>query len=46
MRPGDVRDSLADISRARDLLGYDPKIAFRDGLKVTFEWFRQNRDVP
>jgi len=46
MRPGDVRDSLADISRARDLLGYDPKVAFRDGLKMTFEWFRQNRDVP
>lgn len=49
IRPGDVRDSLADISRARDLLGYDPKVAFRDGLKKTFEWFRQNRqnrDVP
>jgi nucleoside-diphosphate-sugar epimerase len=39
-RPGDVRDSLADISRALDVLGYDPKVAFRDGLSRTFEWFR------
>ena len=39
-RPGDVRDSLADISRARDLLGYDPQVTFREGLKNTFNWFR------
>jgi nucleoside-diphosphate-sugar epimerase len=35
-----VRDSLADISLARDLIGYDPKVAFRDGLEKTFDWFR------
>ncbi|MBE0569442.1 MAG: SDR family oxidoreductase [Deltaproteobacteria bacterium] len=40
-RAGDVRDSLADISRARDLLGYDPKVTFREGLKNTFNWFRE-----
>jgi nucleoside-diphosphate-sugar epimerase len=40
-RPGDVRDSLADISRAQDLLGYHPKVAFREGLKKTFDWFRE-----
>ena len=39
-RVGDVRDSLADISLARDLIGYDPKVAFRDGLEKTFAWFR------
>lgn len=39
-RPGDVRDSLADISLARNVLGYAPKVGFRDGLKRTFEWFR------
>ena len=39
-RPGDVRDSLADISLARDLLGYAPRIGFRDGLKRTLDWFR------
>jgi nucleoside-diphosphate-sugar epimerase len=39
-RPGDVRDSLADISLARDLLGYSPKIAFPVGLSRTFDYFR------
>lgn len=39
-RPGDVRDSLADISQARDLLGYDPKVAFPVGLSRTFDFFR------
>jgi nucleoside-diphosphate-sugar epimerase len=44
MRPGDVRDSLADISRARDLLGYFPRVSFKEGLKKTFDWFRQTAE--
>jgi nucleoside-diphosphate-sugar epimerase len=36
---GDVRDSLADISLARDLIGYDPKVPFSQGLAQTFTWF-------
>jgi nucleoside-diphosphate-sugar epimerase len=39
-RPGDVRDSLADISLAKDLLGYSPKVAFPVGLSRTFDFFR------
>lgn len=39
VRRGDVRDSLADISRARDILGYEPKVLFRDGIRRTYEWF-------
>jgi len=39
-RVGDVRDSLADISLARDLIGYDPKVPFSEGLARTFDWFR------
>jgi nucleoside-diphosphate-sugar epimerase len=39
---GDVRDSLADISLARDLIGYDPKVPFSDGLAKTFDWFRES----
>ena len=39
-RVGDVRDSLADISLARDLIGYDPKVSFSEGLAKTFDWFR------
>lgn len=39
-RLGDVRDSLADISQAKDLLGYAPKVAFSIGLSRTFDYFR------
>jgi UDP-glucose 4-epimerase len=38
-RPGDVRDSLADISAARALLGYQPTVDVREGLKRTYEAF-------
>jgi UDP-glucose 4-epimerase len=38
-RPGDVRDSLADIGKARDLLGYVPAVDVREGLKRTLEAF-------
>jgi len=40
-RSGDVKHSLADISKAQALLGYSPLIKVRDGLKQTFEWYRQ-----
>ncbi|MBP2669021.1 MAG: UDP-glucose 4-epimerase [Deltaproteobacteria bacterium] len=40
-RPGDVRDSLADISRAREIVGFNPKVPFREGLRTTFDWFRR-----
>ncbi len=39
-RAGDVRDSLADISRARALIGYEPKVDVRAGLKKTFAAFK------
>ncbi len=38
-RPGDVRDSLADISRAADAFGYAPAHTLNDGLKETIQWF-------
>lgn len=40
-RKGDVKHSLADITKARELLGYDPKTTIEEGLKKTFEWYRQ-----
>ena len=43
-RPGDVKHSLADISKARTLLGYDPAISVADGLKATFVWYKNNSD--
>ena len=39
-RAGDVRDSVADISRARSLLGYEPRVFWRDGLARTIEALR------
>jgi nucleoside-diphosphate-sugar epimerase len=39
-RAGDVRDSQADISKAKALLGYEPSIPLEEGLKLTLDWFR------
>jgi len=41
-RAGDIRDSLADITLARELLGYKPQVDFREGLRRTVEWYRQS----
>jgi nucleoside-diphosphate-sugar epimerase len=40
-RDGDIRDSQADISQAREFLGYDPQVTFEDGVARTFEWYRE-----
>jgi UDP-glucose 4-epimerase len=40
-RPGDVRDSQADISKAGRLLGYSPHVSFEQGLLRTVEWARE-----
>jgi len=39
-RAGDVKHSLADISKAKEILGYEPIVAFEDGLRETFAWYR------
>jgi len=41
-RPGDVRHSHADISKARRLLGYAPAHRIDDGLELAFDWYRRN----
>ena len=38
-RIGDVRDSQADITRARELLGYEPIVSLEEGLRLTMAWF-------
>ena len=42
-RPGDVRHSQADIARARDRLGFQVLVDFREGLRRTVEWYREQR---
>jgi nucleoside-diphosphate-sugar epimerase len=39
-RTGDIQNSLADITAARDAFGYEPSIGFREGLRKTVEWYR------
>ena len=45
-REGDIRDSLADISKAREVLGYEPTVFFEEGLQRTFDWYRTNQTKP
>ena len=42
-RAGDVRDSLADITLARQVLGYEPLVSFEDGLRHTIDWYRASQ---
>jgi UDP-glucose 4-epimerase len=44
-RAGDVRDSLAALDVARSRLGYAPRVAWRDGLVSTVDWYRQRLSV-
>jgi UDP-N-acetylglucosamine 4-epimerase len=41
-RKGDVRHSLADISKAKELLNFEPLVSIREGLKTAFEWYREH----
>lgn len=42
VRPGDVKHSLADISRAKAIIGYEPIVNFAEGLRRAIEWYREN----
>jgi nucleoside-diphosphate-sugar epimerase len=42
-RQGDIRDSLADVGLAGELLGYEPRVDFREGLRRTVEWYRRQQ---
>ena len=44
-QPGDVPKTYADITRARDLLGYDPTTKLEDGLNRFYEWFKLNQEL-
>ena len=41
-RPGDIRNSLADISKAERLIGYRPLYDLKEGLRKTVEWYAAN----
>ena len=39
MQPGDVRQTYADISKARNLVGYDPRTSMEEGIRLFSNWF-------
>lgn len=41
-RVGDIKHSNADISKARELIGYDPEYSFADGIKLAIDWYKKN----
>jgi nucleoside-diphosphate-sugar epimerase len=41
-RPGDVKHSLADITAAKKLINYQPKVSFEQGLKIAIDWYKNN----
>jgi UDP-N-acetylglucosamine 4-epimerase len=41
-RPGDIQHSNADISKARELLGYNPDYSFEQGIKLAIDWYKEN----
>jgi nucleoside-diphosphate-sugar epimerase len=44
-RAGDVRDSLADLTKARRLLDYEPTVSFEEGLRKTVDWYRETTNA-
>ena len=46
VRAGDVRDSQAEISKARRLLGYEPFVPLEEGLAKTIDWCRSESPTP
>ena len=45
-RAGDIPDSLASIEKAKGLFGYDPQFRLREGIKITFDWFKKTYTNP
>lgn len=41
-RKGDIKHSNADISKAKELLGYNPDYSFKDGIKLAIDWYKEN----
>ena len=41
-RAGDIKHSLADISKAKKLIGFEPSISFDQGIRRAIDWYREN----
>ena len=45
MQPGDVDRTYADVSKAKNLIGYEPKISFEDGIRNFVNWYKENQEL-
>ena len=45
MQPGDVERTYADVSKAKKLIGYEPKTTFEEGIKNFVEWYKENSEL-
>ena len=45
MQPGDVDRTFADVSKAKNLIGYSPKTSFEQGIKNFVEWYKENKEL-
>lgn len=41
-RPGDIKHSLADVSRAKEVIGYEPFVTFEEGIARAIDWYKEN----
>ena len=45
MQPGDVDRTYADITKAKNLIGYNPKTSFKEGIENFVSWYKKNREL-
>lgn len=45
MQPGDVDRTYADVSKAKTLIGYEPKITFKEGIENFVKWYKENKNL-
>ena len=45
MQPGDVERTFADISKAKNLIGYNPKTSFKNGIENFVKWYKENKEL-
>ena len=41
-RPGDIKHSLADVKKAKELIGYEPFVNFEEGIAKAIDWYKEN----
>lgn len=45
MQPGDVDRTFADVSKAKRLIGYEPKVSFKEGINNFVKWYKENEEL-